>query len=244
MLIDPASQTSTQLAQNDYIMPQKALLSSIKQQLQKGQSESTFVEMRSDYENDIEICLTSVVFVPLAIGKAITETVISPLHAIAPEHYYYSPDLLHITIKNVRTIHHPPLFNESDILKANQVFAEIVPTFLCFNFLLEEVILFPTSISVIGYADRTLQELVQALDYGLRQIGVPDNKTYFSVTTFFGNLTCCRLTQSPSQELRDRLQSLDLSTLGAIPVQQIHLITCNAVCHPNSRTVIGTYRLQ
>lgn len=244
MLTDPAIEMPVESALDDYMQPQKALLSSIKQQLLQGHSQSTFVEMRSDYEHDIEICLTSVIFVPPAIGKIITERVIVPLQAIAPHHYYYAPDLLHITIKNVRTIHHPPLFNDSDIAKANQVFMETVPRFLNFNFQLEEVVLFPTSISVICYADRTLQELVQALHEGLTQIGVPDNKTYFSDTIFFGNLTCCRLTQSPTQELHDHIQSLDLSALGAIPVQQIHLVTCNAVCHPNSRTVIGTYRLQ
>ncbi len=228
---------------NLYIQQQKALSQQIKKHLSTGQSNSTFVEMRQDYENDSETCLTSVVFVPENLAQIILERVIKPLKAVEPEHFYYSSDLMHLTIKNVRTIHTPPLFTDLEVTKANQVFEKIVPQFQAFTFTVEDVMLFPTSVSLMGYSNQTLQELVPALDAGLNEAGVPDNKSYFSDTVFFGNLTVCRLTHSPSLEFRQRVKELETTHIGEMKVKELHLITCNSVCHPKTRKIIGTYQL-
>jgi 2'-5' RNA ligase len=98
-------------------------------------------------------------------------------------------------------------------------------------------------VALIGYSNQTLQQLIQALDKGLNDSGIPDNKTYFSDTIFWGNLTICRLTHSPGDAFRQQVQELATVKIGEMQVTQIHLVTCNSVCHPQTRTLIGMYSL-
>ncbi|MBD2773043.1 hypothetical protein [Iningainema tapete] len=228
---------------NDYVTCQKEVIQQIKGSLQKGQGNASFVEMRRDYENDDETCLTSVAFIPENIGEAILEKIIKPLRNIEPDHFYYSHELLHLTIKNVRTVHKPPLFDESDVVKVNQLFAELIPTFRFLTFTFEDLILFPTSVSLIGYCNEALKDLVLALDSGLREIGVPDNKKYFSDTIFFGNITLCRFTHAPSISFQNKVKDLEKIYIGATHIKTVHLITCNSICSHKTRKIIGTYQL-
>jgi 2'-5' RNA ligase len=228
---------------NDYVISQKEVIRQIKDSIQKGQGRASFVKMRSDYENDDETCLTSVAFISKDIAKAISEKIIQPLKNIEPDHFYYSHELLHLTIKNIRTVYKPPLFNESDVVKVSQLFTEIVPAFKFLTFTFEDLILFPTSVSLIGYCNEALRNLVLALDSGLRKISVPDNKKYFSDTVFFGNITLCRLTHEPSLSFQNKVKDLENIYIGAADVQTIHLITCNSVCSTKTRKIIGTYQL-
>ncbi len=229
---------------NPYIAQQKSTVQQLKNSLDKGQGNFTVVEMRKDYENDSETCLTSVVFVPGNLAQSISQQIIEPLRSLEAEHFYYTDGLMHSTIKNVRTIHDPPLFTEGDVAKVHQLFGQIIPQFPAFTFTWEDLTLFPTSIALIGYCNQTLQQLVQALDAGLREIGVPDNKTYFSDTVFWGNLTVCRLRYPPTALLRQRVKELEAIQIGEMSVTQIHLVTCNSVCHPKTRKIIGTYPLK
>ena len=83
------------------------------------------VPMEPDYNGEVRRCLTSVVFVPFTIAERIQSNIIERLREIAPTHYYYPPDTLHITIKNIRTGHAPPLFTNIDIEKCRSVFSEV-----------------------------------------------------------------------------------------------------------------------
>jgi 2'-5' RNA ligase len=229
---------------SEYTLQQKSTVQQLKNRLEQGSGNLTVVEMRADYENDIEICLSSVVFAPDDLTQSISKRILEPLKSIEPEHFYYTSDLMHSTIKNVRTINNPPLFDEDDVAKAHQVFEQIIPQFPSFTLNWEDLTLFPTSVALIGYCNQTLQQLIQALDTGLTEIGIPDNKTYFSNTIFWGNLTVCRLRHPPGAAFRQRVKELETIQLGEMPVTHIHLVTCNAVCHPKTRKIIGTYPLR
>ncbi len=228
---------------NDYTIQQRKLIQHIKDNMQQAQTKMSIFEMKSDYENDNAISLTSVTLISKAITNIIVEKIIQPLQLIEPYHYYYATDLMHITIKNVRKMHKPPNFTEDDAQKVNNLFKEIIPHCPSFKFKFEGLVLFPTSFSLIGYCDETLRELVHALDKGLKEIGLSDDKKYISDTVFFGNMTLCRFTQAPSLLLQDKIRELESIYIGEMNVSEINLVTCNVVCHPKSRRIIGAYTL-
>lgn len=228
----------------DYLSQQKALVGDLEQSFLNGQLRSTVVDMQNNYANDGQICLTSVTFVPDNVAQRIIEQVVKPLSSIDAAHYFYTPDSLHLTIKNVRTVHKPPLFSHADVEKVDRLFRQRVPLFYEFEFSVEDVLLFPTSISVMAYSSNELQNLVISLHEGLQDIGVPDNKKYLSDTVFWGNITLCRFTHEPSGELIKAIKKMRKLKLGKFKLHDISLITCNSVCHPHSRKVIGTYQLR
>ncbi|GJD24164.1 hypothetical protein RIVM261_091200 [Rivularia sp. IAM M-261] len=228
---------------NDYTIQQQQLIQHIKDNMQQAQTQMSIFEMKSDYENDDAISLTSVTLISKAITNIIVDKIIQPLQLIEPCHYYYATDLMHITIKNVRKMHKPPRFTEDDAQKVNNLFQKIIPRFSSFKFKFEGLVLFPTSFSLIGYCDETLRELVHALDEGLKEIGLADDKKYISDTVFFGNMTLCRFTEVPSLLLQNKIRELESIYIGEMNVSEINLVTCNVVCHPKSRRVIGTYTL-
>ncbi|MBI1919130.1 hypothetical protein HYS29_00905 [Candidatus Microgenomates bacterium] len=102
----------------NYSLQQKRLVKQLEGSFIKDTHNSTVVEMQKDYANDDQICLTSVVFIPNEISSKIISNVINKLKRIDPQHYFYPPESMHLTIKNIRTISKPPLFTQTDIHKA------------------------------------------------------------------------------------------------------------------------------
>jgi 2'-5' RNA ligase len=227
----------------DYFSQQKLLVKDLEQSFYRNQYNSTVVGMQEDYENDQQECLTSVSFVPGDIATKIIEKVIQPMKISDPEHYFFNEASLHLTIKNIRTISNPPLFSEVDIYKVQNLFNEVIPQFNQIEFIVEDVVLFPTSVSVMAYASNELQRLVLALDEGLKSIGVPDNKKYLSDSIFWGNITICRFTKKPNEDLIKVIKMLRNTKIGRFKVDKVNLVTCNSVCSPNSRKIIETYNL-
>jgi 2'-5' RNA ligase len=205
---------------------------------------ASVVPIRSDYRTDSAMCLTSVAFLPDDIAHDIHRKIVQPLEEIEPDHHYYSPDSMHITVKNIRTIHNPPRFTEADVRKVDRLFGGLIPEHPSFSFWLEEVVPFPTSVSLIAYSDLKLRDLVRALDAGLNKIGVPDNKQYVSDGVYFGNVTLCRYTRQPSRKFSDALEQMTHVYKGVLKVEVIHLITCNSVCAPESSRILHSYRLR
>jgi len=228
----------------NYQRKQKQLITNISKELSKGEYKATTVDIRKDYENDHDTCLTSVVFPDKDIKNKIVKEIINPLREIEPEHYYCPIDSLHLTIKNIRTINTPPLFNDKDVRKAKRVFKDIVPKFKEFPFCLKELVQFPTSISLVGYSDKILYDLVHGLDQKLKMVGVPDNKKYISDSVFFGSLTVCRFTSKPSERFLQKVKELQNLLVGDVYVKKISLITCNSVCSQKSIKIIETYNLK
>ena len=190
------------------------------------------------------MCLTSVAFLPDDTAQDIHRSIVKPLSEMEPAHYYYTPDSMHITIKNVQTVHNPPSFNDSDVRKVNRLFAELIPQHPSFSFSLEEVVPFQNSVTLIAYADVRLRDLVRKLDAGLNRIGVPDNKQYVSDDVYFGNVTLCRYTRPPSEKFREAVAEMAHRYKGVLEVEVIHLITCNSVCAPASRRILYSYSLR
>ena len=230
--------------ESDYIRKQKQLVYELETSFARRNNKFSIVDMQEDYANDDRICLTSVTFIPRTISDNIIVKVIKPLKRLEPNHYFYLAESMHLTVKNIRTIHKPPLFNQSDIEKVDDLFRKVVPDFQSFNLYIEDVVLFPTSVSVMGYGDDVLQELVSALNAGLNEIGVPDNKRYLSNSVFWGNITLCRFTHEPGQDFIEMVKKLRDIRIGRLRVSEISLIVCNAVCYKKTREIISEYRLK
>lgn len=228
---------------NNYILKQKTLVKELEDSFNQKTHKSTVVDMQNDYFNSKQICLTSVVFIPNDISSKITQNIINPLKEIESEHYFYSPESMHLTIKNVRTVNNPPLFNKSDIEKVNELFNKIVPQFPAFEFNIEDVLLFPTSISVMAYSNDTLQKLVIALNEGLKEIGVPDNKKYISNSIFWGNITVCRFVKNPGEKFVKAIREMRNSKIGRFELERINLVTGNVVLNPETREAVAEYIL-
>lgn len=229
---------------NTYKDRQKKLIQEMKKTFVQGESKSTVVEMRKNYADDPALCLTAIAHIPPEITQEIQEKIIQPLKAIDPKQYYYPSNSLHLTVKNIRTIHDPPIFTRQDIEKAKVVFAAVIPKHQSYTYELEDLLLLPTSLSLMGYTDEGLRYLVEELDQALIKNGVPDNKQYFSDSVFFGNITLCRFTRIPSSAFRQKINELQTIKIGAVEVEQIQLITTNAVNHPSFRKIIATYWLK
>ena len=198
---------------------------------------------KNDYQNDRAICLTSVIFPDSDLAEHIAKKLIAPLAQIEPCHFFYQPESLHITIKNIRTAHYPPLFTETDQTKADLLFRETIPCHKSFTFTLEEIAALPGGVSLIGYSSKKFSQLITGLDAGLSHAGLPDNKEYVSDTVYFGNMTLCRYTKPPSDTLLKQILRIKKITPLKIKAETVSLITCNRICDPRSRNIINSYNL-
>lgn len=230
--------------QSQYTIQQKQLIKKIRDSVAKKKFEATIVNLQKDYENDDKICLTSSASIPKNIAQKIIREIITPLKNIDPNHFYCRPEIMHLTIKNVRIENKPQTFTNKDIIKVDQLFKELISKFPSLTFHLEDLLLFPTSISLIGYCDEKIKKLIQTLDVGLEKIGVPDDKKYFSNKVFFNNITVCRFTNKPTKEFLKKLKELDSIKIGKLQVTKINLMTCNAANSPKTKKIIGTYKLR
>lgn len=228
-----------------YQEKQRDLINSIMKSIEKNDSSrATIVEMRDDYEEDQAICLTTVVFIPPEIENIIQNKIIAPLREIDDTQYYLKPGSFHLTIKNLRTINNPPLFDDEHIKKAQEVMSVNIPKYDSFDFELKGLAKFPTSLSLVGYSSDALFNLVSNLDYELKQAGIPDNKKYASSEVYFGNITFCRFTSQPSEEFLKKYEELKDMYVGKLEVKEISLITANAVCSSGTKNIIATYKLK
>lgn len=230
---------------DNYKIEQKKLVSELEANFKNNNIKTTIVEMRKDYADDNQICLSLVAFVDDDIRQNIISNIVEPLRKIEKDFYYYFPESIHITIKNVRTIHFPPNFNENDIEKVRNKFREIIEKFSVLEVSVEDVLLFPTSSSIMAYSSSKLfGDLVLALDKGLKDIGVPDDKKYLSDSVFWGNLTFCRFTHEPSGEFIKKLQELRNFKMGKMKISKLSLISCNGACHPSSKNIVEEFNLK
>ena len=144
---------------SDYRSLQKRIIDQLRFGAGQPGAKATIVPMKRDHRHDPAIGLTSVVFVPEALGWAIAEAIIDPLKAIEPDHYYYGPDSLHLTIKNVRSVHNPPHFTRADVKEVDALFSQIVLQHQSFSVQLEDLVPFSTSLSLIAYSGESLHRL-------------------------------------------------------------------------------------
>ncbi|MBU0569716.1 hypothetical protein KKB40_02965 [Patescibacteria group bacterium] len=229
----------------EYYNQQKKLVKKLEKIFQsQSKDKLSIVPMEKDYQASKEKFLAILAFLPVNITQEINDNLITPLKNIDPSHYYYPLDSLHITIKTVRTIHYPPLFEEGDEQKVSKMLTQSIPNFNSFTFTLEDVILFPTSVSLMGYCNNELQKFVLSLDQSLKDIGLPDNKKYLSNTIFWANINFCRFTRLPSEEFKYKVRSFRNIKIGKVKIDEVHLIKANAVNYRYSRTIISSHKLK
>jgi hypothetical protein len=229
--------------QTEHQKNQVKVINQIEQSLTNNQLGFTVVEPVSDFENDKRIALTSVHFPNQDFIAKVQQKIITPLKSIQPEHFYYPAEFIHMTIKNVRTISNPPLFDQDVIAKTKQVFDQVVPQHQAFKAYYYRLLLFPYNLALIGTTDPSLDELVLELDSNLNQAGVPDNKKYLNDRYFFSNVTLARFNKPVTQEFKAKVAELSANFEPfSYQLDSVTLLTCNAVM--NQRQDIQTYQLK
>jgi 2'-5' RNA ligase len=224
---------------------QRQLIDSVRADVSAVREKASVVPIQADYAADGGRCLTSVRFVPTQASAFLQTNIQQVLAQAEPFHYYNPPESMHITIKNIRVAHDPPLFDEADIANVHACFAAVLPGHRRFSFSFEELVVFPNSISLVGYSDESLRGLVQDLDAGLHGIGLADDKRYLSDEVFFGNITLCRFTQSPGAGFVETVARLNRHWQPlSICVSHVELISCNASVAPETIKRLYRYELK
>ncbi|MCR4324420.1 MAG: hypothetical protein NUV69_01910 [Candidatus Curtissbacteria bacterium] len=226
----------------NYQQKQIEVINKIEKQVNGNSLRFSTVSPVEDYENDNRQCLTSVHIPNKTLKEKIQTVLTEPLQAIEPDYYYYLPDSLHLTIKNVRVINEPAHFDENDILKVEKVFSETIPKYKEFNVYFYRLLLFPNSLALIGTTDEELDDLVLDLDKKLSEAGVPDDKKYSNLRYFFCNMTLARFSQA-SKKFKQKVEELsDSIDFEPYAINSVTLLTCNAAF--KKRHVINTWSLK
>ncbi len=224
---------------------QKQLIDIVRSDVGAVDAKASVVPIQADYAADSERCLTTVMFVPEHAAISFQSEIQQTLAQVEPFHYYNPPESMHITVKNVRLNQNLPSFDEEDVARVHGSFSGILSRHRSFLFSFEELVIFPNSISLVGYSDEPLKELVQDLDQGLKEIGLTDDKRYLSHEVFFGNITLCRFTQSPGPGLFEAVSALNRQWHPMpICLSHVELITCNASAAPATISRLHRYELK
>jgi 2'-5' RNA ligase len=226
-----------------YKKKQAKIFQEMEKAFKKGVVRTTIVEMMANYAHDDQVCLTNVCFIPKPFTKTIQEKIIKPLKKADASQYFYPSPSLHITVQGIRTIHKPPIFNQTDIKKVKKAFSEIIPHYSPINFEIQGILELPTSLFLKVFPDKKFQDLVLKLRKILEKIGLPDDKVYFSKNIVLANISFCRYTQTPNQLFKKQVKKLKNVKIGQFKANKIHLITTNAVCHPGKTVIIKTFNL-
>lgn len=172
-----------------HLQKQKDLVRGLENALAADPSRTTLAPMKADFATSKERALGAISFLSSDLTTHIVEQVQRPLQASDPSQYYLASASPHITIKNIRALHYPPRISSSDIQKAHAVLTETIPSYPPPRFYLEEVVVFPTSIALMAYAEEVHTRLIHELDEKLSKAGIPDNKKYFSKDIYWANIT-------------------------------------------------------
>lgn len=216
---------------DNYRVRQIAAVKELQERFDHGNRLLSTVEQVSDYTDDARICLTAIAFVGNELAHKL-EPVIAKLRAISPQHHYYGPDELHLTIQNVRVISCPPNFDDATIERAKVAFRKIVPEFAKQHFELSGLLVMPSSAAVVAYGENDFFELCSQLRESLIAEGIPDDKEYIRDDVVFGNVTFCRYTEAPSLKFLDELKRLSCTNFGSLVVNWVHLVAANSVLAP------------
>ncbi|MCL5113556.1 MAG: hypothetical protein M1372_00095 [Patescibacteria group bacterium] len=226
-----------------YQKEQIGLINQIEQQVISRSFRLSAVSPVNDFGKDTRICLTSVHIPHEQLINKIESFLIEPLRKVTPDYFFYPPDSLHMSIKNVRVINDPPHFVNEDISKATQVFESVIPRHKRFNVYFYRLLLFPNNLALVGTTDPELDNIILDLDRELKKAGVPDDKVYISSQRFFSNTTLARFNNAPTREFLKRVEELSKSiSFEPYTVDSVTLLTCNAVFL--DRNIIKTWELK
>jgi len=228
---------------NSYQDKQREVIDQIEKEVQENKLTFSTVAPMANFDNDPRVCLTSVHFPKEYLLQKICSEIIQPLQKKFSDHYYYSQESLHMTIKNVRVIHDPPNFTGNDVEKTKQVFASVVPQHSVFHVYFYRLLLFPTNLALIGTTDPELDDLVLDLDRQLKENGVADDKIYINKRYFFSNMTLIRFTKPIDTAFRNEVLNIS-SQLQFKPyiVDSVSLVQGNATL--SNKNIIQTWKLK
>lgn len=225
----------------NYQLKQKETIDKIEREIVCSSLTFSTVSPVEDYKNDNRIALTSVHLPHKGLIDQVRHQIIKPLQETEPDYYYYEPDSLHMTIKNIRVINNPVHFTQEDIQKAKEVFTEIVPESRRFSVYFYRLLLFPNNLALVGTTDPELDSLVRALDTGLKKAGVPDDKIYVNDKYFFSNMTLARFNRA-TERFKKKIEELSHAiAFKPYVVDSVTLLTCNAVC--KKKRIISSWEL-
>lgn len=217
------------------------VIDQIANQVRNSNLNFSLVAPTEDYDNDSRICLTSVHIPSDYLKQKIHDEIIKPLQMVSSNVYFYLPDSMHMTIKNIRVINNPPHFKPVDIKKAKQVFLEVMPQHNKYRIYFYRLLLFPNSLVLIGTTDPELDNIILDLDKRLKEVGLPDDKQYTNSQYFFSNMTLARFSV-PSKEFIKKVEELSKRIkFDPYTVNSVSLITCNAAL--KNLQIIGKWKL-
>lgn len=206
----------------------------------------SIMPMRSPFEADRGLGLKLLMFIDAEAAQLIEQSILEPLRAIDPAHYYYAAQNMSLTVKKLHTNHDPPTFNDADVGRIHEVCAQVIPPYNSFRFEFCEFDRQATSLSLVGHCDQSFFELSRELDGALSAAGISDYKRSYSYQRgkFFGILRLARFVHPPSLEFREAL--IDLSTQVRIPlcIREVAMVAGNQVNHMGSRVIHHRYPLQ
>lgn len=207
---------------------QVQVINQIEQSILQNSLNFSTVAPVDDFENDSRICLTSLHFPNQKLINDV-QKIIYELKKVEPNFYYYPPQSLHLTIKNIRVINDPPNFNQSDVEKAQQIFREVIPKHQKFKVYFYRLLLFPNNLALVGTTDPELDEIVLDLDEKLNKVGVPDDKKYNNERYFFSNMTLARF-GGLSSRFASKVKELSAKiNFKPYEIDSVTLISGNAV---------------
>jgi 2'-5' RNA ligase len=222
---------------------QQKVINKIADQINNNSLNFSTVSSVDDFVKDPRICLTSIHLPHRYLLDQVQQDLIEPLKKIEANFHYYPSDCLHMTIKNVRVINHPPHFSEEDVQNAERIFSETIPQHKKFNVYFYRLLLFPNSLALIGTTDEELDSVILDLDNKLTISCIPDDKVYTNSQYFFSNMTLARFNTSPSKAFRQKIVELSESLkFDPYQVDSVTLLTCNAVL--KNKQLRGTWELK
>lgn len=208
---------------------QLEVIAKIDKQIQDNNLQSSFVAPVEDFANDNRICLTSAHFLKPELINIIRQQIINPLKIVAPEHYYYEDDSLHVTVKNVRTISEAPHFSPQDEQMVKNIFEEIIQFHHSYKIYYYRLLLFPHNLALMGTTDPEQDAIILDLDTKLKEKGIEDDKRYINPRYFFANTTLARFNSVITDSFKKKVKEIsDSLHIPAYSVDSVTLVTGNA----------------
>jgi len=231
------------IRQSFYREKQKSVIDRIEKQIKNKSSDFSTVSGVDDFAADSRLCLTGIHLPEKPLIDKIFELFIDPLRTIYPDAYYYSRESLHMTVKNIKVIAHPPSFTRQDIEKAKSVFSRVIPKHKRFKVYFYRLLLFPGNISLIGTTDPELDRIHLDLDRQLEKSGVPDDKKYTNRKYFFSNMTLARFKNPLTPQFLEAVEHMSsMVDLSPYLVDSVTLVVSNAVLL--KKEIVGTWFLK
>jgi 2'-5' RNA ligase len=208
-----------------------------------GQTGSTVVPLRAEYVG-VAMCLTLIHLLPNALSALIEDKVIGELGPFRSKHHWYPRSDRHLTLKNVRRARVHAAFPSDLVERASNAIGRVCRAASPLEFDILGPVCLPTSIVVRAIGTPAHRELMLSFDRELMVAGVPDDKAYASNDVFVGNITVCRFTEPPAEDLIEAIAALRDQFIAKHTVRTACLVQCDEVCSSGSLVLLREFALE